>query len=177
MRDRGSVTMFSVMALVLAAVGLGLVYYGYEAGVAEEEALENAVEIEVEILETEIESRERTTTDDDFDDDSFDDQNRQEQETVYRPTVEFAYEFEGEEYRSSNIYPGGGTFQEYSDRSTAENELSPYSEGSVATGYVDPNDPGEAFLVREESGTPQMAMIVGGLFAVIGTVGFLIGRR
>lgn len=166
MNTRGSVVGLGVFVFVLV-LGLSLVFYGYSFAQAEEQALENAVEIDVEILETDIETRERTVDDDTHTDDT----TGTRTETVYRPVVTFTYEFEGEQYRSSNIYPGGGTFQEYSSRSAAESDLSAYSEGSTATGYVDPDQPSEGFLIAEETGTPQMIMVIGGLFALIGLIG------
>ena len=164
--DRGGVGSVLVMGLVLVLLGAGLAYYGYGAAQAEERALENAVEIDVEIEATDIELRERDV--------SNDDDSTRETETVYRPTVSFTYEYEGQEYQSNNIYPGGGTFQEYPDRSTAEAQIDDFQVGSTMTGYVDPDDPGEAFLIKESSGSPQMIMVIGGLFALMGT--FLIAR-
>ncbi len=166
MDDRGAATIALVAGLVALAIGAGLLYYGQSAAEAEEQALENAVEIEVEILETDIETRQRTTSSDEA----------TRRETVYRPTVRYAYEFEGEQYESTNVYPQGG-FQEYSERSQAESKLSEYREGTVVTGYVDPNDPGEAFLIREKSGAPQIMMIVGGFFALFGLVTLALGYR
>ena len=99
----------------------------------------------------------------------------EQQEIAYQPTVGFTYEYEGEEYRSSNLYPGSGSFTEYDDRSAAEDDLAGYSEGSTATGHVDPNDPGEAFLIAEESGTPPGIILVGALFMLMGAFGVLVG--
>jgi hypothetical protein len=172
--NRGEMPPFLLIGAVLLAVGAGLFTYGQSAVDEEQEALENAVEIEVEILETDIETRERATSDRATPDDN-DDAVGEQPEFAYRPVVEFSYEYEGEQYRSSNLYPGSGSFTEYDDRASAEDDLSGYTDGSTATGYVDPNDPGEAFLIAEESGSPPGIILVGALFVLMGAFGVLVG--
>jgi len=101
--NRGEIPPFLAIGLVLLVVGGGLFMYGQSAAKEEQEALENAVEIGVEILETDIRTRERANSDRETPTD--DDDVGEQQEIAYQPTVGFTCEYEGEEYRSSNSIP------------------------------------------------------------------------
>lgn len=147
-------------AAVALLLGLGILGYGYIDYTSQGDRLENAVEVDATILETHTERSGSTSTD--------------TTDATYYPVVEFEYTFEGTTYTSSNLYPT--TIDTgHSDESSAEAAIADYEEGETVTAYVDPDDPGEAFL-RDETDTPVLLFLVGGVL-VLGGIGILVRRE
>ena len=132
-------------AIILLVGGIVVTAMGIGAYQSQTEALDNAVEVEATIVTSEVEVYEdefRSTPRDR-------DRVRGTTETPeYRLVIEFEYEFEGEQYRSSNI-DVAGSVEKFDDRSDAQEALAEYPEGSQTTAYVNPDEPGEAFLEDE----------------------------
>ncbi len=82
----------------------------------------------------------------------------------YVPKLTFEYTFEGEEYESSNKYPPVDNVNRggYEGKRGAEKWLDGYESGQQVTAYVNPEEPGEAFLEAETNTLRNTAMIVVG---------------
>lgn len=145
---------------LLLLVGVGLLWLGYSDYATQEDRLENAIEVEAEILETEVDRRSSGSS----------------SSSSYYPQVEFAYTYEGTTYTSSNIHATDAE-SGHSSRSSAESVLEAYPEGETVTAYVDPDEPGEAFLERERSNAPYGFAAVGALALLVGLYLFVKRRR
>ena len=132
---------FLVLAIMLlvgavAAVGLGVDEYQDHS-----QTLDEAIEVDATIIESDVDVY--YDQDADFGADTPD-----HEDVEYRPVVEFEYEFEGEQYQSSNMNVVGG-YSTYDVRPRAEDAAAEYPEGAQTTAYVHPDEPGEAFLDDE----------------------------
>jgi hypothetical protein len=130
-------------------VGLGIVGVGAYTFVQDSASLDNTVEVEAEITGLDVE---RTTG--------------SRGRYAYVPVVTFQYRFEGTEYTSNRIYPGIAQ-PKYEEQSTAESVIGQYSVGRQVTAYVDPSEPGEAFLQNSRSGQASGAFFVGVAISLI----------
>ena len=83
--------------------------------------------------------------------------------TVYRPAVTYRYTIEGREY-SSDRY----TVMDPQRRDMGEVReiVESYAAGKEVTAYVNPEDPSEAVLSREDKG-PSIGLLVGGWAAAV----------
>jgi hypothetical protein len=148
-RGRNNWFLGGVLMLVL---GLVFVSTGWVFYASSTEPLENAEQVTVTVQETRVDEL------------SGDD--------GYVPEVVYTYEYEGETYRSENLYPGVSG-QSYPDREDARAAIEQYESNETATGYVDAENPGAAFL--EEPSTKRrvtenvvsvLGMVVGGLITL-----------
>ena len=132
----GSPITVVAFAVVLVVAGAFLAFWGYGTYQDQQAALDEAVEVDATVVDTDIQ-RQRATglSDDETPTDEFE----------YRLTVTFEYEYSGETYRSSNI-DLGSSWQTYDTRSDAERAADEYAEGSQVTAHLHPDEPGEAFL-------------------------------
>lgn len=62
----------------------------------------------------------------------------------YEPHATFEYRYRGENYTSSNVYPGT-LGKDFDTESTAREVLAPYEPGETATAYVPTDDPSGRF--------------------------------
>lgn len=96
--------------------------------------------------------------------------------TTYVPRVTFEYTIDGESHTSRNIEPpaeGMDTIDNYSSPNRAREQLE-YEEGQAVTAYVDPDDPGEAFLERETHTVRNLGLVgIGGVMTALGVAGAL----
>ena len=149
-----------VLGLIFLLVGAGLYVYGPDQAAAEQERIDNSVEIDAEIIHSDVRTVRSGGSSSQTDSRSRDD-------TDYQPEIEFSYEFEGETYYSDRMYPSSGPDRENRHRHARE-VVDQYPEGQVVTAYVDPNHPDKAFLTREVSTTATEFRIGGAIFAVLG---------
>jgi hypothetical protein len=77
--------------------------------------------------------------------------------TSYWPEVEFSYEYGGTSRTSNKIWPVG----EGGSEADAKVALSSYPEGAEVSAFVDPSDPGTAFLEKRWSQAPYLSVIIG----------------
>jgi hypothetical protein len=132
-------------------VGLGAVGYGGYTYSAQSSALDSTETVDATIVSTSIERmNERRGTDD------------------YSPHATFNYTYDGEEYTSSNMYPGGVS-HEFGTKDEAREQLGGYDPGARVTAYVPPDSPGNAFLRHESSNKPIYIIGLGAIF-VLGTL-------
>ena len=117
---------------MLLLVGTGLAGYGAYDYTQQSEAIEDAVQVEATIVETDVE----TVT-------SKGDQS-------HEPTVSFEYRYDGTAYTGDRIFPSDVN-PKYEMRSKARSIVQEYESGETVTAYVDPASPGDAFLEKKRS--------------------------
>lgn len=137
-------------ALVLVLIGAGVIWFGYSDYTTQEERVENAIEVDAEILDTDVDRRSGSSS------------------TTYYPSVEFEYTYEGTTYTSSNVHATESR-SGHSSRSSAESVTDDYPEGDTVTAYLDPNEPGAAFLDVDHSNGPYLWMGLGAVFVLAGS--------
>jgi len=81
----------------------------------------------------------------------------------YTPQATFTYTYRGENYTSSNVYPGT-LARDFDTESAAREELAGYEPGTTVTVYVPPDSPGAGYLEHESSNKPFLLLGVGVLF-------------
>jgi hypothetical protein len=69
---------------------------------------------------------------------------------TYRPVVSYGYMFNGQPYYSTAVMP----ISISASQSWAQGIVRDYAPGSVTTAYIDPGQPGKAFLLRKLSLIP-----------------------
>jgi len=135
-------------ALIL---GLGTIGYGAYSYSAQTAALDSTETVDATVVSTSIERLdERRGTDD------------------YSPQATFNYTYEGEQYTSSNVFPGKLP-REFGTKDKARAQLEGYESGNTVRAYVPQNNPGNAFLEHESSNKPLLVTGLGAI-VVLGTV-------
>lgn len=145
--DGPSGTISVVLALL---IGLGTIGYGAYSFSQQSSALDSAVSVDATINGTAIETHDsRRGTD-------------------YSPQATYHYAYEGQRYTTSNVFPGPLP-RAFDSKAAARSQLDGYDPGDTVTAYVQPDDPGTAFLKHSSSNKPFIVMGIGGLF-VLGSV-------
>ena len=148
-------------SLLIVLVGVGAGGFGIYDYVQQNQAVQNAVEVDATVVETDVDASASRRGGPD-----------------YKPEATFEYSYQGDSYTGDSVFPGSIT-KEYDTRSAAESVLQDYQAGETVTAYVDPNSPGYAFLVNEASNGPLFFTAIGGLFVLVGgysTLKSLVGR-
>lgn len=83
----------------------------------------------------------------------------------YIPEVRYTYDYEGRQYTSDQVYPGFDNTST-SSREWAEDVVDSYEEGEMTTGYVNPDNPSESFLVKKTT-----ADLFGGFGVILPALG------
>jgi hypothetical protein len=122
----------TILVLLLTAGAIG--YGGYDY-VQQGNAIDDAVAVNATVTETDIE------------------QTGGRRGIDYAVDVQFTYEYEGTEYTSDELYPTSLS-PSYETESKAQSVLEPYETNETATAYVDPSDPGNAFLEPKRTNSP-----------------------
>ncbi|WP_135828201.1 DUF3592 domain-containing protein [Halorussus halobius] len=148
-------------SLLVVLVGLGAGGFGVYDYVQQNQAVENAVEVDATVVETGVDASSSRRGGPD-----------------YSPEATFEYSYQGESYTGNSVFPGSIT-KDYDTRSAAESVLEDYQAGETVAAYVDPNSPSDAFLVNETSNSPLFFTAIGGLFVLVGgysALRSLVGR-
>jgi hypothetical protein len=100
-----------------------------------------------------------------------------EVETYFKPFIEYSYQVNGDAFHSQRV--DFSPQPSYSSVSRAEECLAQYPVGREVEVFYDPEDYGEAVLLREASGSTwsligSSALII---FAVVGWVGALVKQK
>ena len=140
-------------AMLLLVIGLAATGYGAYDYVQQSEAVTNAVESDATITEMGVEA----------------DSSGSSTDAEYKPTVQFTYEYEGTSYTSTNVFPTDIS-PSYDTRSEAKSVLEGYETGDTVTAYVNPAEPGNAFLKNQTSNAPLLFVGIGLFFTVFGGV-------
>jgi hypothetical protein len=138
-------------AMILLVLGLGLTGYGAYDYVQQSDAIRSADEVDATITDLEIETESARAGN---------------ARVNYEPRVEFTYEYQGESYTGTNVFPAT-IAPEYEQRSNAESVIDEYEEGMTVTAYVDPADPNDAFLKNKTSNTPLLAAGIGAVISLL----------
>ncbi len=137
----------AVFMLVAGAVLAVNAYGDYQA---QKDIVENSVEVDAAVVDNDIRAHSSGSPDniETADDDD---------ETEWRLSIEFSYEYQGQQYTSDNFDLTGDTSRDYDSRSEAERAYSSYvGDDGETTAYVNPDEPGEAYL---ESGVPTVTYL------------------
>lgn len=143
-------------AVALLLLGVGIAGFGIHDYTQQSDAIANAVEVDATITETGVEAVSSGST----------------SGTEYKPTVSFRYEYQGESYTGTNVFPATVS-PTYETRAAAESVLQGLEEGETVTAYVDPDSPDEAFLQTKRSTAPLVVAAIGGLFTIIGAISYV----
>jgi hypothetical protein len=146
-------SLVSNIAVILA--GLGLIFLGYNTYTSQNQALENPVNLSATVTDTGIveDSSRRGGKD-------------------YQPQIRYRYSFEGENFTSTNMHPGGQQPDDHNVESEAREVVEKYSEGSDINVFVPPEKPGEAFIQPEKTNDPMIFIAIGILFSGMGAYRF-----
>lgn len=146
-----TLVMLVVAGIVLLAFAGGIVFLGVGNANTAEQRIDDAVDIDAEIVDSEI----------DFE--------RRDGERRWYANVEFRYEYEGTTYRSDLLYPTT-TSKRFDERAGAISVRDDFPEGETVVGYVDPAHPDEAFLNDESASSPFVYYIAGAASALFSLV-------
>jgi len=140
-----------VLATIFTVIGVALAGYGFTQYQGQTENIDNAVNITATVTETDVrtDSSRRGRID-------------------YQAEIRFNYSYEEENQSSGYIYPLDSD-KEFDSESGAEEYLEDYPSGREVDAFVNPENPGEAFLNAERSNQPFLLMLIGGLMAVLGS--------
>lgn len=148
---------------ILASLVVFLVCLAFAAGGAylfwsQQQAINNSVQatgtIESATVTEEVSER-------DTDDDGM-----LEEDTSYYADVTYNYTYQGEQYQSSNVFPGAGDPSVGAQRASEIVDDNP--PGSEAEIYVNPDNPSEAYLIQEQNLVlPIGFMAFGGLLSLL----------
>ena len=145
-------------ALIMFVIGLCVTGFGIYDYTQQSDAIADAVEVDATITETGVEPVRSSTAGGN-----------------YKPRIEFTYQYQGESYTGSNLFPSATT-KNYDTQSAAETAIEDYEVGSTTTAYLDPEVPADAFLKDTESNSPLLFAFVGGLFVLFGGRSILTNR-
>jgi hypothetical protein len=145
--------------VVIILVGIGLVFFGYNGYTSQNQALKNPVNVSATVTETGI-----------------DRQSSSRGGLDYQSEITFEYSYEGQDYTSSNMYPGGQKPKDYNVESNAREVVDKYSQGSEITVNVPTENPGEAFIKAKKTNNPLIGIGFGMLFILLGSYKFMKGR-
>lgn len=90
----------------------------------------------------------------------------------YSPEVRYSYFVDDKEYQSETFWFGSGSTN---DRVEIEKAMRPFKAGGEAICYVNPSNPEEAVLLRETGPGFFLGLFLGGIFALVGSGGVLMG--
>ncbi|WP_267643778.1 DUF3592 domain-containing protein [Haloarchaeobius amylolyticus] len=138
-------------AVLLLLVGLAVTGFGAYDYVQQGQALENAVTVEAEVTEVDVETS----------------SGGKSAGVDYVPAATFTYTYEGTNYTSDEVFPSEST-PNYDTESAARDVLDGYETGDTVTAYVPPGDPGDAFLKDQKSNSPLLFTGIGLFFVLIG---------
>lgn len=139
------------LGLFFAGAALIFVVIGAVLAHRQERRLATYVEAEAEIVSGRIDTWQTTS--------------KGRTSTHHRPVIEYDYVVGGRTYRSEQLGPTSemGTSSEFADRVLAQ-----FPVGTRHPCWHDPDDPGDAFLLRETSFMPYLFVVIGSPFLAMG---------
>jgi hypothetical protein len=146
--------------LLFLVVGLAIAGYGGYDYLQQQQAIETAEPVEAAVLETDLDSTSSASSPD----------------VDYYPFVRYEYAYRGERYTATGVYPAS-VQRSYDTRSAAADVIDEYEPGETVTAYVTPDSPGDAFLRKQRSNAPFLAIAIGAVVALMGGRSALRGRR
>ena len=144
-------------SIAFLLVALCITGYGAFDYVQQTESVRDSVEIEATITDVGVESVSGSSS---------------STSVSYEPRVRFTYEYRGESHTGTNLFPADIP-PNYDTRSAAQAAVQEYETGQEITAYVDPDDPGNAFLKNETSSAPLIAVGIGVVLTLLGSAATL----
>lgn len=139
--------------IIIIVVGISMSGYGAVNYYQQNQAVENAVEVNATVTGTDIETVHHRRSDN------------------YAPVVTFEYRYQGTLYTSNNMYPTGAGLS-YDSKSKARESLEKYGSGERITAYVNPSSPSSGFLKEKQSKKSLYFLGIGGFLALASVVQF-----
>lgn len=135
---------------IFMIIGLALAGYGFMQYQGQSESINKATNITATVTDTNVrtDSSRRGGTD-------------------YQAEITFDYKFEGTSYSSDFVYPLDDD-KEFNTESEAQNYLENYSSGEEVDAFVNPEQPGKAFLTAERSNQPLLFVLIGMMMLLAG---------
>lgn len=149
---------------VFSALGVMFLVVGARQYVQQKRLLSMAVSTSAEILESRVESKKSSDTDQRL--------MRDNSTTSHTPVVKFRYVVGGVTYESGMLRPSE-IERGYASADAAREELTPFPVGAKVSAFVDPATPEKAFLIREESVGPIVFLV---LALVAPAFGFVLSK-
>ena len=140
------------MAALGVIAGLLVAVYGGMDYMEQSERLQGAETINATVSDVDIEEQSSSS--------------RRGPEMEYAPIVRFEYSYSGENYTSDNFYPTD-TDVAKNNREKAEEITADFSTEDRITVFIDPENPGEAFLRNGRSSKPLILLGFGALMTLL----------
>lgn len=146
--------------LLFLVARMALAGYGGYDYLQQQQAIETAEPVQATVLETDVDATSSASSPD----------------ADYYPFVRYEYAYGGETYTATGVYPAS-VQRSYDTRSGAREVIGDYEAGETVTAYVTPDTLEDAFLRRERSNAPFVAIGIGTVLALLGGRSALRGRR
>jgi hypothetical protein len=148
MKEVGGALLFVLLGLVLAGGGAFM-------HTSERDAMESSEAAEAVVVSSSVGGERNHKT--------------SKADSVYYPAITYRYKYDGRTYESSKVMPGSG--QVRGKESWARDIVADHPEGTAAVAYVNPEAPGEAYLVEESLWIMHVLLMgVGGALVLGGLV-------
>ncbi|MFO0857273.1 MAG: DUF3592 domain-containing protein [Phycisphaerales bacterium] len=150
-----------IVILISAAFGVMMLWVGSTQFLQQRRLLRQVVGVDAVILESKVAGSRSMDTDQRL--------LRDNSTKSYTPEVKFGYEYQGNRYQSSMLYP---TIIErgYASADSAAEELKDYPAGANVRAFVNPDEPAKGFLRCEASVGPMVFVIVGLVVPLAGAI-------
>lgn len=139
---------------VIAVVGVYLAYAGGERVVTQKRAVRRFVAVDAMVKSSKVGTR-----------------GPEGKDRLYYPVIRYTYSYDGEEYESETVFPGGN--YDTSDRERVKGVLDSYPINESATAYVDPEDPERSYLTEGDLTTAYF-FLLGGVVLVLVAAGLAL---
>jgi hypothetical protein len=149
-------SVFGILVIIVA--GAAAAGFGGYMWMEQGERIDSYEEVDATVLSSAVDVERRNDPDDGTD-------------RTYYADITYEYTVDGETYESSNVMPGPG--RSSSGENRAENIVADYPEGETVTAYYDPDDPSNAFLVKNRQLLFLGMAGFGGLFSLFGVFGLV----
>lgn len=140
--------------LLIVVIGLAMAGFGGYMWMEQGERIDSYEQTEATVVSSDVDRRTSSTSEGGT-------------STTYYPEVTYEYTVDGEAYQSENVMPGPGETGK-GQRGWAEGIVEDHPEGETVTAYYDPEDPSNAFLVKNREVMFLGVAGFGGLFALLG---------
>lgn len=145
--------------LLVLVVGIAIAGYGGYDYLQQQQAIETAEPVEAVVLETDVDSTSSASSPD----------------VNYYPYVRYEYTYGGETYTATDVYPAS-VQRSHDTRSAARSVIDEYEVDGTVTAYVTPDSPDDAFLRKQRSNDPLLAVGIGAIVALLGARSVLTRR-
>jgi hypothetical protein len=143
-----------IWLLVFCGIPAGFLVVGVFQIFSQKQKIDTFVSVEAVVLSSRVKTV--TTTDSDGD-----------TSTSYKPLINYSYGVNGQNYKSDIAYPLGN---ESASRDWANSIVRQFPKGKTVQAYYNPDQPDEAFLIRDLSYRPYLFTQAPMLFLLVGVL-------